>query len=83
MAIMQNLHGINYADGTTEELIANYYGVFRHWNSTSDTWVNDGAAMTYGYVIDSANFLDHAFFVNGHDANLSRDSSGTWSLPRI
>ena len=73
------VHGINYSAGT-DMLIANRAGTFKEFNNTTLEWDNvTSFSWSADYLIDSTNFLDHAFFVNGNDTNRSRNSSGTWS----
>lgn len=80
MATVLTLHGINFADGSTNKLISNINGIFRVYNSSTQNWDSVGSfPFTSGTLIDSTNFLNHAFFVNGTDSNLSYNSSGTWS----
>lgn len=79
MAQTQCLHGINFADGT-DKLINIRYGTIKVYNAGTDEWDHvESPHFDFTALIDSANFLDHAFFVNGVDANQSYNSSGTWS----
>lgn len=73
------LHGVNYADETTEKLIRNLFGKMYVYNSSTGNWDYESVLLNTSTGIDSDNFLDHAFFVNGVDANRTRNSSGTWS----
>lgn len=79
MAQTQSLHGINFANGT-DKLINIRWGTIRIYNSGTEEWDHvDSPHFDFTALIDSANFLDHAFFVNGTDSNYSYDSDGTWS----
>jgi len=79
MSQTNGLHGINYSDGT-DKLIAIRYGVIKEYNSVTEVWDHvESPHFNFTADVYSTNFLDHAFFVNGEDANYSRNSSGTWS----
>lgn len=78
MTDMLNLHGFNKSDGT-DKIIANREGVFKIYNSSTGVWDNVAAPVfDPSALIDSENFLDYAFFVNGTTSNYSYDGS-TWS----
>lgn len=73
------LHGINFADGT-DKLINVRWGTVRIYNSSTAVWDYSGSVhFDFSANIDTENFLDHAFFVNGVDSNYTYNSSGTWS----
>lgn len=79
MAATLALHGVNFSDGT-DKLILNRHGVFKEYNSTTEVWDHiEDPHFDFNALIDSENFLDHAFFVNGVDSNYSLDSDGNWS----
>ena len=72
------VHGYNGASGSTNKLIANSAGYFRAYNSSSSLWeTQQGQFFDASTFIDSENFLDYAFFVNGINSNLSYN--GSWS----
>lgn len=75
-----NIHGINFADGSTEKIHAFRNGAVVVYNPSTEVW-DTVAGETYddSAFMDSANFLDYAFFVNGVDANSNYSSGDAWS----
>lgn len=80
MATLLNLHGINFANGTTDKLLVNVAGVIRSYNSSTGAW-DTITPITFNTtaLMDSTNFLNYAFFVNGSNANYSYSQAGAWS----
>lgn|GEM_PF-5531296 len=74
-----SLHGYNKSDGTADKLIVNRLGVFRIYEPTTSKWpVVSPATISTTAQINSTNFLNHGFFVNGVDSNLSFNGT-SWS----
>ena len=75
-----NLHGINFADGITEKIHAFRGGAVVVYNPSTKVWDTvAGVSFNAAAFMDSANFLDYAFFVNGVEANYSYSSGDAWS----
>lgn len=75
------LHGYSKSDGT-DKLITNREGVFKIYNPTTEVWDNVATpVLDPSTLIDSENFLDYAFFVNGTSANASYN--GSWGTTNL
>lgn len=79
MPEIQCLHGSNFADGT-DKLIAIRNGVIYIYDPNLAVWkYRSYPTFTSSLRMDTENFLDHSFFVNGTDFNYSYNDNGYWS----